>query len=88
MKNKIKVRVSFSSHRKRKTALSTVICVLEQVSSAEESYRDKLPCDTLYNTLYDSAEHNLLLLGEAINLLRSVYEPIIKSERGVPYALT
>ena len=63
----------FSTRRKRRAALFSIISALEQMSQAEESYRDNMPPNLLNSNAYDTVDYYIGLLDEAIDVLRSVY---------------
>ena len=64
----------FSTRRKRRAALFSIIGALEQISLAEESYRDNMPDNLLNSDAYESTDYYIDLLDEAIDSLRSVYD--------------
>jgi len=64
----------FSTRRKRRTALSSIISHLEQISLAEETYRDNMPENLQNSDAYDTTDYYICLLDEAIDSLRSVYD--------------
>ena len=54
--------VDCSTRRKRRTALSSLICTLEQIVEGEIAYRDNMP-DNLYGSdAYEDADNNVSLL--------------------------
>ena len=64
----------FSTRRRRRAALASSICVLEQISLGEAAYRDNMPLNLQCSDAYDAADYNVSLLEEAIDVLRSVFE--------------
>ena len=67
--------LDYSNRRKRRAALFSIIAVLEQISIAEETYRDSiLPVNLQSSDAYDAADYCVCLLDEAVDLLRSVYD--------------
>ena len=65
----------YSTRRKRRAALFSIIAALEQVSIAEETYRDSiLPVNLKSSNAFDAADYCICLLDEAVDLLRSVYD--------------
>jgi len=66
--------IDCSTRRKRKAALASSICVLEQISLGEAAYRDNMPPNLMASDAYDNADYYISLLEEAIDVLRSVYE--------------
>jgi len=66
--------VDCSTRRKRKAALASSICVLEQISLGEVAYRDNMPLNFQNTDAYDNADYYISLIEEAIDVLRSVYE--------------
>jgi len=74
----VKIRVpalDYSNRRKRRAALFSIIAALEQVSIAEEAYRNSiLPVNLTSSNALDNADYCICLLDEAIDLLRSVYD--------------
>ena len=66
--NKLILNYDYSTRRKRRDSLSTIICALEQISLAEESYRDSM---SEYHQNSDAFD---IFLDEAIDTLHSVYD--------------
>jgi len=65
---------NYSTRRKRRVALFSIISALEQLSLAEENYRDNV-LDGLKNSeAYDNTSYYIDLLDEAIDSLRSIYD--------------
>jgi len=71
---KNKLANDYSTRRKRRAALLSIISSLEQISLAEESYRDNMPLNLQNSDAYDDAGYYVELLDEAADVLRSVYD--------------
>ena len=63
-----------STRRKRRAALASSLCLLEQISLGESAYRDNMPPNLVGSDAFDMADHYVSLLEEAIDLLHSVYD--------------
>ena len=65
--------VDCSTRRKRRTALYSLICSLEQILDGEITYRDNMPDNFYGSDAYEDADYNISLLDEALDILHSVY---------------
>ena len=73
MKNLLPATFDYSTRRKRRAAVNLIVGLLENITAAEETYRDNIPNNLLGSGLYDTAEEYILQLDEATELLRSIY---------------
>ena len=65
--------VDCSTRRKRRTALASLISILEQIVEGEITYRDNMP-DNLYGSdPYEDSDNNISLMEEALDSLHSAY---------------
>jgi hypothetical protein len=74
MKKAITAVNDFSTRRKRRVALSSIISALGQISLAEETYINNMPINLQNSEAYETTEYYISLLEEAIDSLRSVYD--------------
>jgi len=70
-KGKKDATLDFSTKRKRRKAIKSIIKQLEQIKGFEEQYRDNIPENLQGSTVYDNAEECVAWLEEAIELLDS-----------------
>jgi len=73
MKKFMSASYDYSTRRKRRVALFSIISALEQISVAEEAYRNNIPLNQNHDA-YDTVDYYICLLDEAIESLRSVYD--------------
>jgi len=71
---KMILNFDYSTRPKRIDSLTNVICALEQISLAEESYRDSMSEYYQSSDEFDITEDCIFLLAEAIDTLHSVYD--------------
>jgi hypothetical protein len=64
----------FSTRRKRRVALFSIISNLEQISLAEENYMSNMPINLQNSDAYETTDYYISLLDEAVDSLRSVYD--------------
>ena len=64
----------YSTRHKRRAALFSIVSTLEQISQAEEAYRDNMPLNLQNSDAYDYIGYYIDLIDEAIDVLRSVYD--------------
>ena len=64
----------YSTRRKRRIALASIIAALEQITDAEGTYRDNMPVNLQGSEAYENTEYYIELLEEALDSLRSVYD--------------
>ena len=57
----------------RRKAMKSIISQLEEIFSAEEQYKVNIPENLKNSTRYESAEHTVELLDEAIELLNEAF---------------
>jgi hypothetical protein len=66
-------RNDLSTRGRRRKMVKAHIQGLEQIKTAEETYRDKIPTNLQNSSSYDNAEQSISLLDEAIDLLASAF---------------
>jgi hypothetical protein len=64
----------YSTRRKRRFAMTSIISALEQISLAEEIYMMKMPINLQESVAYETTEYYVFLIDEALDSLRSVYD--------------
>ena len=64
----------FSTRRKRRDALSSIINNLEQISLAEEIYMYKMSIYFQNSDACETTNHYIFLIDKALDSLRSVYD--------------
>jgi len=64
----------YSTRRKRRAALFSIVSALEQISQAEEAYRENMPENLQNSDAYDYTGYYIDLIDEAVDTLRSVYD--------------
>jgi hypothetical protein len=62
-----------SNRKKRRNAVSTLICQLEQIRDAEEQVRDNTPANLRSSYNFETTEEILSSLDEAIGILEGIY---------------
>jgi len=68
-----KPSIDYSTKRRRRTAILSLIQQLEQIKDAEESCRDNIPVNLQSSVVFENADQCVSLLEEAIDLLVSIY---------------
>ena|GEM_PF-3011008 len=66
--------VDVSTRRKRRTATSLAIDLLEKIRFAEEKYLERIPCNLKNSVAYETAEDTVDTLVSAIVTLLSAYD--------------
>lgn len=61
----------YTTKRKRRSAVKSIIQHLEQIRAAEEQYRDHIPENLQGSVVFENAEQTVSLLEETIDLLDS-----------------
>jgi hypothetical protein len=61
----------YSTRRKRRSAIQSIVKQLEQIKDSEEEYRDRIPENLQGSTVYDRAEELVSMLEEVIDLMIS-----------------
>ena len=64
---------SLATRRLRRDAVNAIVSKMEQLVSAEESYRDRIPANLQNSMVYDAAEESIAAMYEIIELLQEVY---------------
>jgi hypothetical protein len=62
----------YSTRRKRRAAIKSVVKQLEKIKAAEERYIDNIPENLQNSAVFDAAEEYLSRLDEAIEILDSM----------------
>ena len=62
-----------STKRKRRKATEEIITKLEQIRDAQELSKDNIPENFRETVAYESAEHSVEIMEEAIELLHEIY---------------
>ena len=66
-------RPSYNERRQRRKAVADVLAQLVEIRNAEENYKENIPENLKTSSRYESAEHAVDALGEAIELLESAF---------------
>jgi len=64
----------YSTRRKRRIAMASIITALEQISLAEETYMGNMPANLQESAAYEATDYYVCLIDEALDSLRSVYD--------------
>jgi hypothetical protein len=68
-----KTSPDYSTKRKRRAAIQSIVMQLQQIKDAEERYRDNIPDNLQASVVYETAEQCVSLLDEAAELIDSIY---------------
>jgi len=69
-----KATPNVSTRRERRRALDKAIILLEAIADAEHDYKDSIPINLQNSQRYESAEHTVSTLEEALNILHNTFE--------------
>jgi flagellar biosynthesis chaperone FliJ len=59
----------YSTRRRRRAAIVSIVQQLERIKAHEEQYRDNIPENLQNSVVYESAEQYIELLDEVIDIL-------------------
>jgi len=64
----------YSTRRKRRGALASIITALEHITDAEGTYKDNMPANLQGSEAYENTDYYIGLLEEALDSLHLVYD--------------